>query len=113
MTANTAYADSAYDSRRIPNQPPQIRRQTGMLSMPLPWGQSQDVAPYIVLDHDSPKRLREIEEEERKHPGTRERNEAKFYNACNHIGYRRAHASLWTNFWVYLWGLGRATFFLA
>ncbi|MGE8505018.1 MAG: hypothetical protein ACN6P1_22600 [Pseudomonas sp.] len=75
--------------------------------MPLPWGEAQDVAPYALMEHYAPDRLREQEEHERQNPGARARDETKFHNACNHVCYRRAHASRWTQFWVYLWGLGR------
>ncbi|HSX89439.1 MAG TPA: hypothetical protein VLG17_15790 [Pseudomonas sp.] len=104
----THYAEGAYDSRHIPNQPPQIRKQAGLLTMVLPWGSTEDIAPYNFVDQDSPKRLRELDENERKHPGTRLRNETVFHTICNHICYRRAHVSLWTQIWLYMWGLGRA-----
>lgn len=107
MTAISSYSDSAYDSRRIPNQPPQIRNHAGLLCIRLPWGNTEDVAPLAFIDEDSPHSLREQEELERNRPGTRERNEAKFHNACNHIGYRRAHASAWTHLWAYMWGGGK------
>ncbi|MDH1866029.1 hypothetical protein N5D83_04235 [Pseudomonas chengduensis] len=63
--------------------------------MPLPWGEAQDVAPYALMEHYAPKRLREQEEHERKNAGIRARDEAEFHNACNHIRYRKAHASRW------------------
>ena len=112
MTAISSYSDSAYDSRRIPNQPPQIRNHAGLLCIRLPWGNTEDVAPLAFIDEDSPHSLREQEELERNRPGTRERNEAKFHNACNHIGYRRAHASAWTHLWAYMWGGGRFAFWI-
>ncbi len=101
------YGPQAYDSRHIPQQQPQIRQHAGLLCMPLPWGEAQDVAPYALMEHYAPDRLREQEEHERQNPGARARDETKFHNACNHVCYRRAHASRWTQFWVYLWGLGR------
>lgn len=112
MTANNAYAESAYDSRRIPNQPPQIRNHAGLLCMPLPWGNTEDVAPLTFTDEDSPQNLREKEEEERKHPGHRARNEAIFHNACNHICYRGARASVWTQLWAFLGAAGKGVFFI-
>ena len=105
--ASPPYGPQAYDSRHIPQQSPQVRQNAGLLCMPLPWGEAQDVAPFALMEHYAPKRLREQEEHERQNPGVRARDEAKFHNACNHIRYRRAHASRWTQFWVYLWGLGR------
>lgn len=101
------YAEDAYNSRCIPSLPPQIRTHAGSLTMVLPWGHTEDIAPYGFVDNDSPKRLRELEENEHKHPGTRLRNETVFHTICNHICYRRAHASLWTQIWVYLWSLGK------
>lgn len=108
----THYAEGAYDSRNIPNQPPQIRKQAGLLTMVLPWASTEDIAPYNFVDQDSPKQLRELDENERKNPGTRLRNETVFHTICNHICYRRAHASLWTQMWLYLWGAGRALFYI-
>lgn len=107
------YGPKAYDSRHIPQQSPQVQQHAGLLCMPLPWGETQDVAPYGFFDDYDPANLREEEEQERKQPGARARNEEKFHNTCNHILYRRAHASRWTHFWVYLWGLGRGFFYLA
>ena len=65
MTAISSYSDSAYDSRRIPNQPPQIRNHAGLLCIRLPWGNTEDVAPLAFIDEDSPHSLREQEELER------------------------------------------------
>ena len=65
------YGPRAYDSRLIPQQPPQIRQHAGLLCMPLPWGEAQDVAPYALMEHYAPKRLREQEEHERQNPGVR------------------------------------------
>ena len=108
----THYAEGAYDSQHIPNQPPQVRKHAGLLTTTLPWGGTEDIAPYSFVDHDSPKRLRELEENERKNPGTRLRNETVFHTICNHICYRRAHVSLWTQMWLYLWGGGRFLFWV-
>jgi hypothetical protein len=110
--ANLHYAEGAYDSRHIPNQSPQTRKQAGLLTMVLPWGSTEDIAPYSFVDQDSPKRLRELDENERKHPGTRLHNETVFHTICNHLCYRRAHVSLWTQIWLYLWGIGRALFYI-
>ncbi|SDP98086.1 hypothetical protein SAMN05216213_109207 [Ectopseudomonas guguanensis] len=62
------YAATAYDSRHIPQQPPQIRQHAVLLCMPLPWGEAQDVAPYALMKHYTPKSLREQEEHERQPP---------------------------------------------
>ena len=106
--ANRHYAEGAYDSQHIPNQSPQIRKHAGLLTATLPWGDTEDIAPFSFIDDYSPERLRDLEEDERKNPGIRQRNEAIFHNSCNHLCYRRAHASLWTQIWLYMWGLGRA-----
>ncbi|WNF46994.1 hypothetical protein RHP75_00735 [Pseudomonas sp. SG20056] len=108
----THYAEGAYDSRHIPNQSPQIRKHAGLLTTTLPWGDTEDIAPFSFIDDYSPERLRDLEEDERKNPGIRQRNEAIFHNACNHLCYRRAHASLWTQIWLYMWGVGRALFYI-
>ena len=75
------YAATAYDSRHIPQQSPQVRQNAGLLCMPLPWGEAQEVAPYALMEYCAPKRLREQEEHERQNPGVRARGEAKFHNA--------------------------------
>jgi len=105
--ASPPYGPQAYDSRHIPQQSPQVSQHAGLLCMPLPWGEAQDVAPCGFFEDYDPATLREEEDQEREQPGTRALNEEKFHNACNHIRYRRAHASRWAHFWVYLWGLGR------
>ena len=58
----THYAEGAYDSLHIPNQPPQTRKQAGLLTRVLSWGNTEDIAPFSFVDNDSPKRLRELEE---------------------------------------------------
>nr|WP_129591638.1 MULTISPECIES: hypothetical protein [unclassified Pseudomonas] len=109
---NTLYASTAHDSRRLPEQSPQVHDHAGRLCMRLPWGNTQEVAPLTFIEDDSPTELREEEEEERKNPGNRTRKQEKFHNACDHICYRQAHASAWTQLLMHLWGLGRGFFFL-
>lgn len=50
MTENRPYGPQAYDSRHIPQQPPQIRQYAGLLCMTLPWGNTQEVAPLTFID---------------------------------------------------------------
>ncbi|MDO9617573.1 MAG: hypothetical protein Q7J43_07795 [Pseudomonas sp.] len=108
----THYAEGAYDSRHIPNQSPQVHKHAGLLTTTLAWGNTEDIAPFSFVDEYSPERLRDLEEDEQKNPGIRQRNEAIFHNSCNHLCYRRAHVSLWTQIWVYLWSLGKGFFFV-
>jgi len=101
------YAATAYDSRQLPKQSPQVRDHAGRLCMRLPWSNTQEVAPLTFIEDDSPADLREQEEEERRNLGSRARKQAKFHNACDQIRYRCAKVSKWTNFWVFVWGLGK------
>ncbi|MGE8505016.1 MAG: hypothetical protein ACN6P1_22590 [Pseudomonas sp.] len=106
------YGPKAYDSRHIPQQPPQIRQHAGLLCMPLPWGNTQEVAPMTFIEDNSPAELREEEEEERKNPGNRARKQEKFHNACDHIRYRQAQASAWTQLWVFIGSIGKGFFLI-
>ncbi|MEQ6327995.1 hypothetical protein VLF92_06625 [Pseudomonas chengduensis] len=46
------YDPQVYDSRHIPQQPPQIRQHAGLLCMRLPWGNTQEVAPLTFIEDD-------------------------------------------------------------
>lgn len=106
-TTSDTYAATAHDSRQLPEQAPQVRDHAGRLCIRLPWGNTLEVAPLTFIEDDSPAELREKEEEERRNPGSHARKQDKFHNACDHIRYRCAKVSKWTNFWMFVWGLGK------
>jgi hypothetical protein len=109
---NTLYAATAHDSRQLPEQAAQVRDHAGRLCMRLPWGNTQEVAPLTFIEDDSPADLREEEEEERRSPGSRARKQERFHNACDHIRYRQAQASAWTQLWVFIGSIGKGFFLI-
>src|SRR5690554_4530836 len=110
------YAPTAYNSKQIPAQPPQVAPPKSLsfvvraTSVRLPWGNTQDVAPSSFIDTSSPKKLRAREEFLRRH----NEEELEDYHICiDHERYRHASFSFRTLFWGYMAGCGKAFSFIA
>src|SRR5690606_1946237 len=112
MSEQHYYGDHAFNSANIPIQPRPRAARIGALSLPLPWGSTQELIPPTFWHHMRPKYLREVEERERKEPGRAARLSEKFGTAFDHRCIRYAPASVWSNLWFYMEGLGRWFFFL-
>jgi len=106
------YGDYAFNSANIPMQPRPRAARIGALSLPLPWGGTQEFIPPTFWRHMRPKYLREVEEREREEPGRAARLSKKFGTAFDHRCIRYAPASVWSNLWFYMEGFGRWFFFL-
>src|SRR5690554_117735 len=109
------YAPTAYNSKQIPAQPPQVAPPKSLsfvvraTSVRLPWGNTQDVAPSSFIDTSSPKKLRAREEFLRRH----NEEELEDYHICiDHERYRHASFSFRTLFWGYMAGCGKAFFYI-
>ncbi|WP_304638872.1 hypothetical protein [Pseudomonas sp.] len=112
MVSSTLYGPNAYDSTRIPDQPPQVRRHTGTLSQRLPWGYTQEILPIGFIGGFDPKSLREEDERERQEPGYRARLAATLNAVFDHQRYRYTPLQGWTQLFIYMHGLGKWSFII-
>src|SRR5690606_26397383 len=106
----TYYAPTAYNSKKIPEQPAQAAppKSFSVLdrasSIRLPWGNTKDIAPSSFIDSGSPKRIRARVEFRRKH----NEEELEDYHICiDHERYRHASFSFRTLFLGYMAGCGK------
>ncbi|MEH6501184.1 MAG: hypothetical protein V7751_17495 [Pseudoalteromonas distincta] len=104
------YGTNAYNSTSIPNQPSKPRNHIGPLSQHLPWGNPQSIFPIGFVAFTSPKKLRDDEEREDNDPGYRERLSQRLNAAFDHQRYRYTPLQGWTQFWIYMHGLGKGFF---
>ena len=88
-------------------QPRPRAARIGALSLPLPWGSPQEFIPPTFWHHMRPEHLREIEERERREPGRAAKLSDKFGTAFDHQCIRYGPPAAWSNFWLYMEGLGR------
>lgn len=107
MTDHRYYSQLAYNSNNIPKQSQPRATRIGPLSQPLPWGNPEEIIPPTFWQHMRPRDLREMEEREQEEPGRTARLSAKFGTAFDHQCVRYSPLSAWSNFWLYMEGLGR------
>src|SRR5690606_23125285 len=114
--SNSYYASTAYNSKQIPAQPPQVAPPKSFsfldraTSIRLPWGNTKDIAPAAFVNLNPPQHVREREEYWRQNP---EPDPEDFHLCIDHERYRYASFSFRTLFWGYLTGCGKAFFFIA
>lgn len=112
MNSSVIYGPQAYDSTRIPDQPPQVKRHTGALSQRLPWGYTQDILPLGFMGSVTLETLRAQDERERQEPGYRARLEATLNAVFNHQRYRYTPLQGLTQFFLYMHGVGKWFFII-
>ncbi|RHW19515.1 hypothetical protein, partial [Pseudomonas jilinensis] len=112
MDSSTVYGPNAYDSTRIPDQPPQVRRHIGALSERLPWGDTQDILPIGFVGGVAPEALKRDEELEQSQPEYTELLDRQLDSRFNHESFRYAPLQGGTQFWLYMFGLGRGAFYV-
>ncbi len=110
---DTYYGPNAYNSSRIPSLPrpqgpaPALSPLTRRLSTLLPYGNTQDVAPFTFLNGCTPKFLRTREEFLKT-----DTDDTDYHFRFTHESYRHASFSIRTLFWGYMAGIGKILFFI-
>jgi hypothetical protein len=112
MASSTLYGPNAYDSTCIPDQPPQVRRHTGALSQRLPWGSTQDILPIGFIGGVAPEALKRDEDLEQSQPEYMALLDRQLDSRFNHESFRYAPLQGVTQFWLYMFGLGRGAFYV-
>lgn len=106
------YGSNAYDSNNIPKQRLPKRTHIGALSQPLAWGHPQEILPIGFMGSTNPKTLKHHEERERVDPHYRERLSDTLNAVFNHRCYRYTPLQGWTQFWIYMHGIGKGFFII-
>src|SRR5690554_2134401 len=113
--SNSYYASTAYNSKQIPAQPPQVAPPKSFsfldraTSIRLPWGNTKDIAPAGFVNLNPPQHVRAREEYWRQNP---EPDPEDFHLCIDHERYRYASFSFRTLFWGYMAGCGKAFFLI-